>query len=132
VLRLLGGSLVKVFTYGDCCDRIARIPGKMNKREWLSFGDLVLIKKRAYQDNKCEITLKYTTKEAQELLTEGEYVTLDCIALLSSELLAQILGILPPKDLQQSSWVSKSWRKACLLSHNSKMYTVPNCNKEYS
>ncbi len=64
--QLLGGSRIKVM----CADgkaRMGRISGKIRKRMWIREGDLVIVTPWEFQDDKCEISHRYTKTEASIL-----------------------------------------------------------------
>jgi len=66
VLRLLGDSRLEI----QCTDgvkRMGHIRGTMKKKVWIAMGDVVLIAKRDYEDDKCDIILKYTEEEVRKL-----------------------------------------------------------------
>jgi translation initiation factor 1A len=68
---MLGGGNVEAM----CVDgkrRICHIRGKMNKKIWISVGDLILIGLRDYQDSKADVISKYSPEEARNLKTYGE------------------------------------------------------------
>jgi translation initiation factor 1A len=63
---LLGGSRIMVICE-DGKSRLARIPGKMKKREWIRAGDLVIIKPWQFQDEKADVVWRYTKNQASNL-----------------------------------------------------------------
>jgi len=66
VLRLLGDSRLEI----QCTDgvkRMGHIRGTMKKKVWIAMGDVVLVAKRDYEDDKCDIVLKYTEEEVRKL-----------------------------------------------------------------
>lgn len=56
--RLLGGSRMNVIC-GDGKSRMARIPGRMKRRQRVRAGDLVIIKPWDIQDEKADIIFRY-------------------------------------------------------------------------
>ena len=46
--------------------------GKMRKKVWITAGDIVLVAKRDFQDEKVDIVHKYTADEARNLKQYGE------------------------------------------------------------
>ncbi len=50
---------------------IAHIPGSFHKRVWCSVGDYVLVSKRAFQLDKCDILYKYFPAEVEQLRLEN-------------------------------------------------------------
>ncbi|QLH74662.1 MAG: translation initiation factor eIF-1A [Methanomassiliicoccales archaeon] len=61
--QLLGGSRIRVMC-ADGVARMGRISGKIRKRMWIREGDLVIVTPWDFQDDKCEITHRYTKTEA--------------------------------------------------------------------
>lgn len=72
VLKRLGGSRLSV----ECSDgknRSAIIPGKFFKRVWINEGDVLLCEFTiGNQDEDCYILLKYSTKDANVLKSQGK------------------------------------------------------------
>ena len=71
VLKMLGNGRCEV----KCVDgitRLAVIRGKMRNKVWIKLGDYILVGLREFQDNKCDILLKYTDEEVRTLKTYGE------------------------------------------------------------
>ena len=71
VLRLLGDSRLEI----QCTDgmkRIGHIRGTMRKKIWIAMGDVVLVSRREYEDDKCDIILKYTEEEVRKLKSLNE------------------------------------------------------------
>ena len=56
--RLLGGSRIHVVC-ADGKSRLARIPGRMKRRQRVRAGDLVIIKPWDIQDEKADIIFRY-------------------------------------------------------------------------
>jgi len=56
--RLLGGSRINVIC-ADGKSRMARIPGRMKRRQRVRAGDLVIIKPWDIQDEKADIIFRY-------------------------------------------------------------------------
>lgn len=71
VLKMLGNGRVECFCF-DSQIRLAHIRGKMRKKVWINVGDIILVGLRDYQDDKCDVILKYTADEARNLKTYGE------------------------------------------------------------
>lgn len=63
---LMGASRIKVVC-ADGKSRMGRIPGKMKKRQWIRPGDLVVVKPWDFQDEKCDVLLRYTRTQAVNL-----------------------------------------------------------------
>jgi translation initiation factor 1A len=76
VSSVLGGGKMKVMCIG--CDnrksieRIATIRGNMRKKVWINKDDLVLVSLRDFQDDRCDIILKYTPEEIKMLKSYDE------------------------------------------------------------
>lgn len=62
VIRMLGHGRAECYCY-DGVTRLGHIRGKMRKKVWVSAGDIVLVGKRDYQDDKvcCLVRLKSYT-----------------------------------------------------------------------
>lgn len=56
----------------DGLTRQGRICGRMNKRTWITVGDIVLVSLRDYEQAKADIIHKYTADEARTLKESGE------------------------------------------------------------
>jgi len=61
--RLLGGSRINVIC-ADGKSRMARIPGRMKRRQRVRTGDLVIIKPWDIQNDKADIIYRYTRTQA--------------------------------------------------------------------
>lgn len=66
VESLLGDCRVKL-SCQDGMERIGKIRGKMRHRQRIRPGDWVLASLRDFQDNKCDIILKYADDEVRQL-----------------------------------------------------------------
>lgn len=74
VTKMLGNRRITC----ECFDgkiRLGLIRGKMKKRVWISVDDLVLITKRDFQDEKCDVIHKYSSDEERLLKKQGEFDT---------------------------------------------------------
>ncbi|PTD94598.1 translation initiation factor eIF-1A [archaeon SCG-AAA382B04] len=58
VISMLGANRVRVYCE-DSEKRIARIPGKMQKRNWIREDDVVIIEPWDFQDEKADIKWRY-------------------------------------------------------------------------
>ena len=61
--QILGGRRVTVL----CADgetRMARIPGKMRRRQWVREGDLIIVWPWDFQDSKADVKHRYTKTQA--------------------------------------------------------------------
>ena len=56
--------------------RVGTICGSMRKRVWIRAGDIVCVSLRGYQDDKCDITYKYTPEEVDILRRDGSLSSL--------------------------------------------------------
>ena len=68
--QILGGRRVTVL----CADgetRMARIPGKMRRRQWVREGDLIIIWPWDFQDSKADVKHRYTKTQAMYLSRKG-------------------------------------------------------------
>ena len=61
--RLLGGSRINVIC-ADGKSRMARIPGRMKRRQRVRAGDLVIIKPWDIQNEKADIVFRYRRTQA--------------------------------------------------------------------
>ena len=68
--QILGGRRVTVL----CADgetRMARIPGKMRRRQWVRDGDLIIVWPWDFQDSKADVKHRYTKTQALYLSRKG-------------------------------------------------------------
>lgn len=68
--QILGGRRVNVL----CADgemRLARIPGKMRRRQWVREGDLIIVWPWDFQDSKADVKHRYTKTQAMYLSRKG-------------------------------------------------------------
>ncbi len=68
--QILGGRRVNVL----CADgetRLARIPGKMRRRQWVREGDLIIVWPWDFQDSKADVKHRYTKTQALYLSRKG-------------------------------------------------------------
>lgn len=70
VTEMLGANRVRV-RCADGVTRIARIPGRMQKRVWIREDDVVLVSPWDWQDEKADIEWRYEKAEADILRDEG-------------------------------------------------------------
>jgi len=68
--KTLGGRRVTVQCL-DGVERMARIPGKLKRREWISIGDVVIVMPWEFQDEKGDIIHKYTLPQVEWLKKKG-------------------------------------------------------------
>lgn len=77
VKKLLGNCRVQVIT-NSAIDAIGIIRGSMrkfNKRVIIEVGDIVVVSKRDYQNDKVDIVHKYNTDQVQNLLNDKKLST---------------------------------------------------------
>ena len=68
--QILGGRRVSVL----CADgetRMARIPGKMRRRQWVREGDLIIVWPWDFQDAKADVKHRYSKTQAMYLSRKG-------------------------------------------------------------
>jgi len=68
--QILGGRRVSVL----CADgetRLARIPGKMRRRQWVREGDLIIVWPWDFQDAKANVCMRYTKTQSLYLSRKG-------------------------------------------------------------
>ena len=68
--QILGGRRFTVL----CADgetRMARIPGKMRRRQWVREGDLIIVWPWDFQDSKADVKHRYTKTQAMYLSRKG-------------------------------------------------------------
>lgn len=70
VTDMLGANRVTV-RCADGEERIARIPGRMQKRVWIRQDDVVLVDPWDWQDEKADIVWRYDQQDADQLREEG-------------------------------------------------------------
>lgn len=69
---MLGNGRLEAMCF-DGVKRLCHIRGKLRKKVWINQGDIILIGLRDYQDAKADVILKYTSDEARNLKTYGEF-----------------------------------------------------------
>ncbi len=68
--QILGGRRVRsVCEDGE--SRLARIPGKMRRRQWVREGDLIVIQPWEFQDEKANVCMRYTKTQSLYLSRKG-------------------------------------------------------------
>jgi len=70
VTDMLGANRIRV-RCTDGVERIARIPGRMQKRIWIRQDDVVLVDPWDWQDEKADVVWRYEKTEADQLRREG-------------------------------------------------------------
>jgi translation initiation factor 1A len=71
VLRMFGNGRLEAQCF-DGQKRVCHIRGKMCKKVWINVGDIILVGLRSYQDEKCDVIMKYSADEARQLKAYGE------------------------------------------------------------
>tara|TARA_B110000858_G_C17582664_1_gene371922 strand:+ start:163 stop:534 length:372 start_codon:yes stop_codon:yes gene_type:complete len=71
ILRLLGGPNLEILCE-DGIKRMGVIRGSMRNKVWVTTGDYLLVSLREFQDEKCDVLLKYTQENVRALKTYGE------------------------------------------------------------
>ncbi len=66
VEKMLGSSRLTVMC-ADGKSRVGRIPGKIRKKMWIKEGDLVIVKPWSFQDDRADVTFRYTKTQATYL-----------------------------------------------------------------
>ena len=68
--QILGGRRVTVLCE-DGETRMARIPGKMRRRQWVRDGDLIIVWPWDFQDSKADVKHRYTKTQSMYLSRKG-------------------------------------------------------------
>jgi translation initiation factor 1A len=68
--QILGGRRVRTVCE-DGESRLARIPGKMRRRQWVREGDLIVIQPWEFQDGKANVCMRYTKTQSLYLSRKG-------------------------------------------------------------
>ena len=68
--QILGGRRVTILCE-DGETRLARIPGKMRRRQWVREGDLIIVWPWDFQDAKADVKHRYTKTQALYLSRKG-------------------------------------------------------------
>jgi translation initiation factor 1A len=74
--KLLGASHLNVLCL-DGVTRMCRIRGKMKKRTWIREGDIVIVVPWSFQDDKGDVTWRYTGPQVDWLKRKGYLNTPD-------------------------------------------------------
>jgi len=70
VEKMLGGRRV-IVQCEDGVERMARIPGRLKRKEWINVGDVVIIVPWEFQDERADLIHKYTRPQAEWLRRKG-------------------------------------------------------------
>jgi translation initiation factor 1A len=68
--QILGGRRVNAVCE-DGESRLARIPGKMRRRQWVREGDLIVVQPWDFQDSKADVRSRYTKTQSIYLSRKG-------------------------------------------------------------
>jgi len=68
--QILGGRRIRAIC-ADGENRLARIPGKMRRRQWVREGDLIIIQPWDFQPSKADVKMRYTKTQAHYLSGKG-------------------------------------------------------------
>ena len=70
VSDMLGANRVLVVC-SDAEERTCRIPGRMQKKEWIREDDLVVVEPWDWQDEKGDVVYRYTNRVAKKVEEAG-------------------------------------------------------------
>ena len=68
--QILGGRKVRAVCE-DGESRLARIPGKMRRRQWVREGDLIIVQPWDFQDSRADVRMRYTKTQSIDLSRKG-------------------------------------------------------------
>ena len=74
VEKLLGSCRMTVLC-SDGKERLAHIRGSLQRRCWISVGDIVLLSLRSFQEDKVDIMYRYKPNEVSTLVRDNEIST---------------------------------------------------------
>jgi translation initiation factor 1A len=69
---MMGANHIRVRCF-DGVTRMGRIKGKIKKRAWIREGDIVIITPWSFQDEKCDISYRYTPPQ-RDWLRRNNYI----------------------------------------------------------
>ncbi|NLV27604.1 MAG: translation initiation factor eIF-1A [Methanomicrobiales archaeon] len=69
---MLGSFHIRV-RCSDGITRLGRIKGKMKRRAWIREGDVIIITPWSFQDEKCDISYRYTPPQ-RDWLRRNKYI----------------------------------------------------------
>lgn len=69
---MMGANHIRV-RCSDGVTRLGRIKGKMKKRSWIREGDIIIVVPWSFQDDKCDITYRYTPPQ-RDWLRRNNYL----------------------------------------------------------
>lgn len=70
VTILTGAEYIKIMCE-DGVERSARIPGKMRNRIFIKDNDIIIVKKREYDEGKYDVVWRYLPLQVQKLKSQG-------------------------------------------------------------
>ena len=98
--QILGGRRVRsVCEDGE--SRLARIPGKMRRRQWVREGDLIVIQPWEFQDEKANVCMRYTKTQSLYLSRKGVLPEIvDLFGMTKDDEVGQLGEAAPTPDLE--------------------------------
>ena len=102
--QILGGRRVKAVCE-DGESRLARIPGKMRRRQWVREGDLIVVQPWDFQDEKANVCMRYTKTQSLYLSRKGvlpEIVDLFGVADLTKNQNLEIESVSEPAPTEET------------------------------
>jgi translation initiation factor 1A len=98
--QILGGRRVRsVCEDGET--RLARIPGKMRRRQWVREGDLIVIQPWEFQDEKANVCMRYTKTQSLYLSRKGALPEIvDLFGMTREDEAAQLDEEAPPPEAE--------------------------------
>ena len=98
--QILGGRRVRsVCEDGE--SRLARIPGKMRRRQWVREGDLIVIQPWEFQDEKANVCMRYTKTQSLYLSRKGVLPEIvDLFGMTKDDAVGQLGEKAPTLDLE--------------------------------
>jgi len=67
---MMGANHIRVRCF-DGITRMGRIKGKIKKKVWIREGDILIVVPWSFQDDKCDITYRYTGPQVEWLRRNG-------------------------------------------------------------
>ena len=67
VIKMLGQGRLLCLCFGDGKTRLGHIRGKMKRKVWIQANDIVMVALRDFQDEKCDVVLKFFPEEVKQL-----------------------------------------------------------------
>jgi len=71
IMKLLGDRRITV-VLPDSSEMLALIPGRFRKRCWMKVGDVIVVSRREFQNNRVDVVYKYKPDEIRKLCKQGE------------------------------------------------------------